>query len=105
MSFTSRSTASALLAAATLLLPATSGAADLAKGNRLYMQHCAACHGPRGMSVNPGIPNLARGEGLQQPDFVLLQTVKMGRGGQPPLFGILSDQDILDTLAYSRTLR
>lgn len=88
-----------------LCLPTAAPAADLAKGNRIYMQHCASCHGPRGMSLNPGTPNLARNEGLQKADMMLLQTIKMGRGGQPPFFGILTDQDILDTLAYSRTLR
>lgn len=93
------------IAAGALCFPPLASAADLAKGNRIYMQHCANCHGPRGMSLNPGTPNLARNEGLQKADMMLLQTIKMGRGGQPPFFGILSDQDILDTIAYSRTLR
>lgn len=87
------------------LLPVSALAADLAKGNRVYQMHCQTCHGPRGMAINPGVPNFARGEGLQQPDMMLLQTVKTGRRGQPPFFGILPDQDILDALAYSRTLR
>jgi cytochrome c6 len=100
-----RLTVAATLAAFAALLPATAAAADLAKGNRIYMQHCANCHGPRGQAVNPGVPNFYRGEGLVQPDMMLLQTVKIGRKGQPPFFGILSDQDILDALAYSRMLR
>lgn len=85
------------------LVPAI--AADLAKGNRVYQQHCANCHGPRGLSINPGVPNFARGEGLQRPDMMLMQVVKTGRKGQPPFLGIISDQDILDALAFSRTLR
>lgn len=91
--------------AAALLLPATASAADLAKGHRIYMQHCANCHGPNGLSVMAGAPNLARQEGLRQPDMMLLQTIKAGRRGQPPFLGRLSDPDILDALAYARTLR
>lgn len=102
-------TTTALLGAIALvagtLAPTTAQAADMAKGNRIYQQHCANCHGPRGLSINPGTPNFARGEGLQKADMMLLQTVKTGRKGQPPFFGILSDQDILDALAFSRTLR
>ena len=94
-----------LLLAAVLALPLAGHAADLAKGHRIYMQHCSNCHGPNGVSVMAGTPNLARQEGLRQPDMVLLQTIKTGRRGQPPFMGILSDPDILDALAYARTLR
>lgn len=80
-------------------------AADLMRGQRVYMSHCVSCHGPRGLSIAPNTPNFARGEGLSQPDMMLLQTVKMGIRTQPPFFGILSDQEILDSLAFSRTLR
>jgi cytochrome c6 len=93
------------LSGASLLLPSLAGAANLANGNHVFQKHCANCHGPRGLSVNPGVPNFARNEGLTQPDMMLLQMVKTGRKGQPPFFGILSDQDILDALAFSRTLR
>lgn len=93
------------LLAVALLLPVAAFAADLAKGHRVYMQHCANCHGPSGISVMAGAPNLARQEGLRQPDMMLLQTIKAGRRGQPPFMGILSDPDILDALAYARTLR
>jgi hypothetical protein len=37
--------------------------------------------------------------------MMLMQTVKSGKKGQPPFFGILNDQQILDSLAYIRTLR
>lgn len=91
------------LALASAVLP--SFAADLANGKRVYESYCLTCHGPYGISVTPGAPNFARGESLMQPDMVLLQSVKMGKMGQPPFFGILSDQDIFDSLAYARTLR
>lgn len=93
------------LATTALLAPSLAFAANLANGNRIYQQHCSNCHGPRGLSINPGVPNFARNEGLQKPDMMLLQVVKTGRKGQPPFFGILPDQDILDALAFSRTLR
>jgi cytochrome c6 len=100
-----KSLAVAVLGAANLFMPSLASAANLANGNRIYQQHCANCHGPRGVSVNPGVPNFARNEGLRQSDMMLLQTVKTGRKGQPPFFGILPDQEILDALAFSRTLR
>jgi len=80
-------------------------AADMMRGQKVYMTHCVACHGPRGISVAPNTPNFAKGEGLSQPDMMLLQSVKMGKKAQPPFFGILSDQEILDSLAYIRTVR
>ncbi len=94
-----------VFAAALLLGPSMVSAADLAKGHRVYQQHCSNCHGPRGLSVMAGVPNFAKGEGLRQPDMMLVQMVKTGRKGQPPFMGILADNDILDALAYSRTLR
>lgn len=80
-------------------------AADLMRGQQVYSMHCVACHGPRGLSVSPNTPSFAKGEGLGQSDMMLLQSVKTGKKGQPPFFGILTDQQILDSLAYSRTLR
>jgi len=96
-----------VLLSAVLALSATTPvlAADPMRGQQVYMTHCVACHGPRGLSVSPNTPSFAKGEGLGQPDMMLLQSVKTGKKGQPPFFGILTDQQILDSLAYSRTLR
>lgn len=80
-------------------------AADMMRGQQVYMTHCVSCHGPRGISISPGTPSFARGEGLAQPDMMLVQSIKTGKKGQPPFFGILNDQQILDSLAYIRTLR
>lgn len=93
----------ALLAGAIVSFPAA--AADLVRGQKIYDMHCLSCHGAHGVSVAPGTPNFARGEGLMQPDNMLLQSVKLGKSAQPPFFGILSDQEITDALAYARTLR
>jgi cytochrome c6 len=35
----------------------------------------------------------------------LMQSIKSGKKNMPPFFGILQDPQILDVLAYVRTLR
>jgi len=90
-----------------LLLALGSGAsyaADPAKGGGIYATQCATCHGASGNSTMPGIPNFARGEGLMQPDAQLLSSIKAGKNAMPAYRGILSDPDILDAIAYLRTL-
>ena len=79
-------------------------AADTSKGAQTYALHCQSCHGRTGVSGMPGAPNLARGEGLMQPDMMLLASIKTGKNAMPGYMGILKDQDILDVIAYSRTL-
>lgn len=93
----------ALLLALAFALPVF--AADAVKGGRLYRQHCAACHGALGQPTMPSAPNFARGESLMQPDPVLLAAIRSGRAAMPGYFGILNDRDILDIVAYLRTLR
>ncbi len=87
------------------LAVAPARAADVIKGAQVYARHCAACHGPNGISVMPGAPHLARGEQLMQSDLTLLASLKSGKNAMPAYFGILSDREILDVIAYSRTLR
>jgi cytochrome c6 len=89
----------------TLVTVAPAGAADVGKGAQLYARHCVSCHGPSGISVMPGAPHLARGERMSQPDMALLASLKAGKNAMPAYLGILSDRDILDVIAYSRTLR
>jgi cytochrome c6 len=84
---------------------APAAAINLARGQQLYNLHCAACHGPRGEGVVPEAPKFRLGERLEQPDMMLLQSVKTGKKTMPPFFGILQDAQILDVLAYVRTLR
>ena len=90
-----------------LSLALTSGAAlaaDVNKGRQLYAQQCAICHGPSGTGVLPGSPNFSRGEALMRPDFSLLASVRMGKNAMPAFRGLLADRDILDVIAYIRTL-
>jgi cytochrome c6 len=98
---------SRVLIVGTLLATASSlaVAANIAQGQQLYGMHCAACHGPRGEGVVPEAPKFRMGERLDQPDIVLMQSVKSGKKTMPPFFGILQDAQILDVLAFVRTLR
>lgn len=79
--------------------------ANPARGRDLYNSHCLACHGPNGEGVARDAPKFKFGERLEKPDMVLLQSVKTGRKGCPPQFGVLRDNDILDILSYVRMLR
>lgn len=80
-------------------------AANIVNGQQIYGMHCAACHGPRGEGVVPDAPKFRLGERLDQPDMALMLSVKSGKKTMPPFFGILQDAQILDVLAYVRTLR
>ncbi len=98
----------ALAAAALVLLAlAASGirAADIGRGGQTYALHCAGCHGPAGQGVMPGAPRFNRGERLLQSDLALLGTVKKGKNAMPAFMGVLRDREILDVIAYVRTLQ
>lgn len=95
----------ALLAAMAAGSAGTATAANFVQGQQLYQMHCAACHGARGEGVMPEAPKFRMGERLDQPDMVLMQSVRSGKKAMPPFFGILQDGQILDVLAYVRTLR
>lgn len=91
-----------VVALALLALPGH--AADVQRGGALYTNHCASCHGASGTPVMPGVPNFRRMETLMRPDMQLLLSVRSGRGAMPGYFGILRDREILDVIAYLRTL-
>jgi len=93
-----------LLAVLLVLEAATTLAADVASGQRLYSAHCVGCHGATGEGVMPNAPKFNRGDGLMRSDPDLLQQIKSGRGAMPAYFGILRDAQILDLIAYLRTL-
>lgn len=80
-------------------------AADVSAGQRIYQTHCSVCHGMGGVSVMPNAPNFGRGERLMQADSNLLATIKSGKMAMPAFNGILRDQQILDVIAYLRTLQ
>jgi cytochrome c6 len=79
-------------------------AADTIKGKRVYDMHCAVCHGPTGKAALPGAPDLNRPETLMRPDLTLLVSIRSGKNVMPAFQGLLSDRDIMDVIAYVRTL-
>jgi len=98
--------ATALAACAWFLVqPASAQPGGLANGQRIYQSHCAGCHGVSGIAVMPQAHHFARGERLNQPDPVLVNSIKMGRAVMPAFIGILNDRDILDVLSFLRTMR
>ena len=79
-------------------------ASDINKGRPLYGSYCAVCHGPSGRSTMAGAPNFDRGEGLMRPDSDLLASIRAGKNACPAFRGILTDREILDVVAFLRTL-
>ncbi|WP_332671741.1 c-type cytochrome [Aromatoleum sp.] len=80
-------------------------AANIGEGQRIYQMHCLGCHGVGGQSAIPTAPNFARSERLMQPDTTLMMSIKAGKMTMPSFNGILRDQQILDVIAYLRTLQ
>jgi cytochrome c6 len=80
-------------------------AADVGAGQRIYQMHCVGCHGIGGQSPIPNAPNFSRAERLMQPDMALMMSIKAGKMAMPSFNGILRDQQILDVIAYLRTLQ
>ena len=80
-------------------------AADVSQGAQLYAMHCTSCHGRSGVPVMPGSPNFARSEGLMRPDLALVASIRTGKNAMPGYVGILKDREILDVIAYIRTLQ
>jgi cytochrome c6 len=91
-----------------MLLAALAGApahgADIARGASLYATHCASCHGAGGTPIMPGAPDFKRLENLMRPDMQLVAAIRNGKAAMPAYFGILRDREILDVIAYLRTL-
>lgn len=79
-------------------------AADIVNGGRLYAVHCISCHGGPGVKAAPGSPSFERGQGMMKPDFTLMELTRVGKNAMPAYQGLLSNRDILDMIAYLRTL-
>jgi cytochrome c6 len=80
-------------------------AADPLQGRKLYKSHCENCHGANGAGQIPGAPDFLRGGALMKPDLELMRAVKAGRGMMPAYQGMFTEPELLDVIAYLRTLR
>jgi cytochrome c553 len=95
-----------LLVCALACLPIAAHAGGNAEAGEKKSAPCAACHGPKGISVSPEFPNLAG----QHPDYIeaVLHHYKNGRRKNPIMQGQvanLTDRDIEDLAAYFSSQR
>jgi cytochrome c6 len=97
--------ATLIVAVLAAVISTSAFAGDTFKGQKVYAANCSICHGQDGRGVMPGTPNLATPEAVMKPDFTLLASIRAGRNAMPAYQGILSDRDIMDVIAYVRTLR
>jgi mono/diheme cytochrome c family protein len=77
---------------------AVSVAADPARGEQLFAENCATCHGAEGQGGGVG-PTLA---GNDVPIADARATIENGSGVMPA--GLVSGQDLEDVLAYLETI-
>jgi len=98
-------------------------AAAVARGEKIYLQHCASCHGrrlegqfdwrrrlPNGRLPAP--PHDASGHTWHHPDAVLFEITKRGpaafvgsgyESDMPGYDGVLSDGEIVDVLSFIKS--
>lgn len=98
---------SALTAAAAVTEPKVKlpgSRADLASGEKLFQNHCALCHGPKGEGGRG--PMLAQAKLSRAPDdAMLLKVIENGiRGTEMPGADSMSDREMRQTAAYVRSL-
>lgn len=85
---------------------------DPANGKARYEQYCVVCHGPRGLgdgpmakATTPPATRLTAPDVRNKTDQDLLALIADGKGATMPAWrGILTDQELLDVLAYVRSL-
>lgn len=93
------------LALIAVVSAAPAQAGDYFKGRKIYADHCARCHGNNGVPQVPGTPDFSRGEGLMAPEQTLVRSLRYGRGLMPGYEVMLRGRELLDVLAYVRSLR
>ena len=102
----------ALLLTTMFALPATSLAADAAKGKTIYTANCMACHGlagdgagPAAMALDPKPTDFTKPEfWKERTNAELKRVIKTGKPGTTMApFPQLSDDDVADLIAYLRS--
>jgi len=125
MKFLTHSISFAALAAAALLIPTTSLAADAEAGKATFNANCSSCHGesgkgdgPVGAALQPPPRDFtvgdfkfdADGDGTPGTDADLTAVISQGAaafGGSPLMapWPTLSDEDVANVVVYIRTLK
>ena len=79
-------------------------AADVFNGRSIYRTYCENCHGINGQGKMAGVPNFTRGQTLMHSDLSIFDSIRSGKSTMPGFLGVLSEQEILDVIAYIRTM-
>lgn len=87
-----------------LVFPLDAFSANVFNGQDVFSVHCQACHGTDGINIHPLAPNFQRGDRLFVSDMILLESLRNGKGAMPAFSGILREEQMLDAIAYIRTL-
>lgn len=85
---------------------------NIKNGRARFEQYCAVCHGPRGKgdgpmakATSPPAPSLGSSDVRSMTDEALLAVIADGKGAVMPGWrGLLNDQELLDVVAYVRSL-
>lgn len=83
--------------------PASGG--DVRQGEQLYLTFCSGCHGVNGISAYEHSPSFAFGERLQKGDAELMRSLSEGSQEMPGWDGKLTRRELMEVLAFVRTLR
>jgi len=95
---------------AAMLAASTTAAFAQGSGADTYKAKCAMCHGPDGLGATPA-GKAMKAVPFNSPDLVkvsdadLIAATKNGKGKMPAYAGKLTDPQIKDVVAYSRTLQ
>ncbi|WP_447976724.1 c-type cytochrome [Candidatus Nitrospira bockiana] len=86
-----------------------SGSGDIAKGQRLYVRHCAGCHGPEGRGdgyklLGPSPADLTSPSTKKKSNADLLKTIHEGKPNMPAWKPLMTEAEIEDVLTYIRSL-
>jgi len=73
-------------------------------GRQSYLHHCSGCHGEKGIAAYHLSPSFGLGERLHKSDQELFTNVMDGFGSMPGWRNLLSEETIIHTLSYIRTL-
>lgn len=91
----------ALAALALLALPAAADEALVRKGDALYRQFCAHCHGPN--MVNPGVSSFDLRKFPRDDKARFVQSVMQGKGNMPAWADVLHEDELEAIWAYVAT--